>query len=394
MGKHISRRKFLKMAGYAGMAAGMSAVVPWKLGARDVYAFAQSTKKIRKFVTTLPGLGPSGANNIGQYIPLAVKRSIKFAGQATDLYDIAVTKYSERMHPDLPGKTDLFGYSDLFNGDRKYLGGAIVAKRGTPVLLTVTNLHAAKTHPAGGPHHHGRPERADGRRPADEPHCYPSAWRVHAVVQRRNAVPVVFAHGKARFELHERARHCPRSPAPGPTTTRTSRAPGCSGTMTTPSASRGSMPMPGSPRRTSSLTTSRSAWSARDSFPISSGIPLVIQDKGFVPANILYQDPDLEMGRPGRPLVSPCDMKPNVLPPYPPGTVNPKGRWDYGATVDPPSQSLAGPLPPLSIVPEAFFDTILINGGIYPQVNVPAEAGAVPDAERLPGAVLSSEPVR
>ena len=44
------------------------------------------------------------------------------------------------MHPDLPGKTDFFGYTDLYTFDQKYLAGAIVAKRGTPVLLTVTNL--------------------------------------------------------------------------------------------------------------------------------------------------------------------------------------------------------------------------------------------------------------
>lgn len=44
------------------------------------------------------------------------------------------------MHPDLPAKTAFFGYTDLFTLDQKYLGGAIVAKRGTPILLTVTNL--------------------------------------------------------------------------------------------------------------------------------------------------------------------------------------------------------------------------------------------------------------
>src|SRR5690242_7517285 len=87
-----------------------------------------------------PGLGPSAKNEIGQYIPLATKHSIKFAGKTTDLYNVAVSQFSEQMHPDLPGKTDFFGYTDLFTFDQKYLGGAIVATRGTPVLLTVTNL--------------------------------------------------------------------------------------------------------------------------------------------------------------------------------------------------------------------------------------------------------------
>jgi spore coat protein A len=73
-------------------------------------------------------------------VPVATKHTIPFAGQQTDLYNLVATQFSQTMHPDLPGKTNFFGYSDLFTLDRKYLGGIIVAKRGTPVVLTVTNL--------------------------------------------------------------------------------------------------------------------------------------------------------------------------------------------------------------------------------------------------------------
>lgn len=132
----ISRRYFLKTCAVAGAAA----TLPLKLAVHRAYPFAQSPTNIRKFITALPGLGPTGANNIGQYIPLATKHTIPFAGKKTDLYDVVVTRFSEQMHPDLPGPTHFFGYSDLFTFDRKYLGGAIVAKRDTPVLLTVTNL--------------------------------------------------------------------------------------------------------------------------------------------------------------------------------------------------------------------------------------------------------------
>ena len=48
---------------------------------------------------------------------------------------------------------------------------------------------------------------------------------------------------------------------------------------------------------------------------------------------------------------------------------NPKGRWDWGPTADPPSQGTQ-PLPRVSAMPEAFFDTIVINGGVYPKVSV------------------------
>ena len=64
-------------------------------------------------MTSLPGLGPSAKNEIGQYIPLATKRRINFAGKPTDLYNVAVAPFSELMHPDLPVKTDFFGYADL-----------------------------------------------------------------------------------------------------------------------------------------------------------------------------------------------------------------------------------------------------------------------------------------
>ena len=103
------------------------------------YPFAQSPTNIRKFVTTLPGVGPAGANNIGQYLPLATKTQQIFAGSLTDVYHLGVVKFGEKMHPDLKKATHFWGYYDLATGDQQYLAGVIVAKRGTPVLLNVTN---------------------------------------------------------------------------------------------------------------------------------------------------------------------------------------------------------------------------------------------------------------
>jgi len=87
----------------------------------------------------LPGLGPSGANNFGQYLPLATKTTGTFAGLSTDSYNLGVAQFAEKMHPDLPAATRFWGYYDLATGDRKYLAGVIVAKRGTPVLFNITN---------------------------------------------------------------------------------------------------------------------------------------------------------------------------------------------------------------------------------------------------------------
>jgi FtsP/CotA-like multicopper oxidase with cupredoxin domain len=70
------------------------------------------TGGIRKFVDTVPGLTPAGANNLGQYIPLAVAEPCTFSGQAADCYTIALVEYAEKMHSDLPA-TKLRGYVQL-----------------------------------------------------------------------------------------------------------------------------------------------------------------------------------------------------------------------------------------------------------------------------------------
>ena len=48
-----------------------------------------------------------------------------------------------------------------------------------------------------------------------------------------------------------------------------------------------------------------------------------------------------------------------------------KSRWGYGPEDDTPARGVITPLPSPCVVPEAFFDTILVNGGVYPAVSVP-----------------------
>ena len=59
---------------------------------------------------TLPGLGPNAANNLGQYIPVAVPDTTTYPG--TDYYEIAVVQYREKMHSDVPAPL-LRGYVQL-----------------------------------------------------------------------------------------------------------------------------------------------------------------------------------------------------------------------------------------------------------------------------------------
>jgi FtsP/CotA-like multicopper oxidase with cupredoxin domain len=98
---------------------------------------------IRKFVDTLPGLTAAGANNLGQYIPLAVPDQATFPG--SDYYEIGVMEYTQQFHSDLPA-TKLRGYCQLNDPasagvcNPHYLGPVVVAQRDRPVRVKFVNL--------------------------------------------------------------------------------------------------------------------------------------------------------------------------------------------------------------------------------------------------------------
>ena len=362
MAGHMSRRHFLRLATGAGAAFGSSMA----LGVPRAYAFAQSDPAIRKFVNKLPGLGPTGANEIGQYLPMATKTSRVYAGQMTDFYNIHVSKFSEQMHQDLAGPTHFLGYADDATQDHKYLGGVIVAKRGTPVLLTVANKLANEaiipTDPTvmAGPY---------GLTVGDLPYN-------RIVTHLHGGATPWFSDGTPFqwFTPHgifgPSFRNVP-------------------GTHPAPGTANHYYPMDQSARllwyhdhamgitRTNAYAGIASALVLVDDFEISLvnsgllpdlvGTPLVIQDKAFVPANILTQDPTWQWGGPGD-LWYPHVYEANILTG---GVPNPKGRWDWGPTATPPATGTMDLPTPASLIPEAFFDTILVNGGLYPVADVP-----------------------
>jgi len=99
------------------------------------------TGGIRKFVDSLPGLNVAGANNLGQYIPIAIPDTTTYPG--SDYYEIELGQYTEKMHSDLPSTT-LRGYRQTNTADPNvsnfhYLGPLIIAKRDTPVRIKFTN---------------------------------------------------------------------------------------------------------------------------------------------------------------------------------------------------------------------------------------------------------------
>ncbi len=68
------------------------------------------TPGLKKFVDTLPGLGPDAANNLGEYIPVAVPDTTTYPG--ADYYEIAVVQYRHQFSSNLP-PTLMRGYVQL-----------------------------------------------------------------------------------------------------------------------------------------------------------------------------------------------------------------------------------------------------------------------------------------
>ncbi|RJQ68386.1 MAG: hypothetical protein C4519_23210 [Desulfobacteraceae bacterium] len=97
------------------------------------------TGGMRKFVDELPKLGAGAANSLGQYIPVAVPDTTTYPG--SDYYVIELGQYSEQMHSDLP-PTTLRGYrqANMGGSPYKYLGPAIVAQKDRPVRILFRNL--------------------------------------------------------------------------------------------------------------------------------------------------------------------------------------------------------------------------------------------------------------
>jgi len=102
-----TRREFLKGAAilgagtsFIGCGGGSSAVTDIAGLAVRAFPFAQSPT-LRKFISPLPGLGPTG-------IPIANANTSAFPG--ADFYRLAAVQFQQQMHPDLPNPTRLWGY--------------------------------------------------------------------------------------------------------------------------------------------------------------------------------------------------------------------------------------------------------------------------------------------
>ena len=310
-GTDMNRRQFLQAGAMVG--SGL-------LARRSLYAYAQSPP-LRKFIQALPGLGPSG-------IPVASPNASSYPGY--DYYRITMGEYTAQLHPDLPKATTLWGYADATDPSLapvfRPLGPVIVASStltgGRPIRVTYSN-NLPPVHPL----------------PVDI--TLPGA----AAAQNR---AVVHLHGGHVPWTSDGGPYAWFTPANGPVG---------------PDWVAGDVIYPNDQRATllwyhdHAMGTTRlnayaglaSALILRDAFElalIGSGaipsreIPLIIQDKTF------KSIPD-QWGLPGD-LWYPSIYEPD--------------RWELE------SDGLPPPVP--SAVPEFFGDTILVNGVVYPFLDV------------------------
>ena len=375
---------------------------------------------MRKFVDQLPGLTIAGVNLLGQYIPVATPSTPPGApawAATDDYYEIALVEYVEQMHSDLPavvggkiggtGGTKLRGYVQEVNGvavtDPHYLGPLIIATKNKPVRIKFTNrlpvgipagnlfIPTDVTMMGAGPyeididplnptpgativgnftqnratlHLHGgnTPWISDGTPhqwtvPAGEfaNTTYPKGMSVQNVpdmeIPANGSLTFFYSNqqsGRLMF-YHDHAYGITRLNV---------YAGEAAGYLLTDLTER-------------ALTNGTTAG-----IPAMPEIPLVIQDKTFVPdpAQLATQDPTwdtVNWGGKGN-LWFPHIYMPNQWPNNPDNTgINPIGRWDYGPWFWPIFPA-PGAIPALSSVPEAFMDTPVVNGTAYPFYNVAA----------------------
>ncbi len=138
----ISRRNFLKLSAIAGV--GLVLPFEWLANAPRVLAFSQSDR-LTKFNQALRKIGGGGTGDIHLAVKDDPLSNPGWWQPGVDHYTIDIGQFTDKLHPDLPNETRLWGYGQGFNEDvynphwTKHLSGVIAAKRGTPVQITFRN---------------------------------------------------------------------------------------------------------------------------------------------------------------------------------------------------------------------------------------------------------------
>lgn len=397
---------------------------------------------LRKFVDTLPGLTSSGKNTFakagaaGQYIPVASPDLTSYAG--SEYFILAVVEYSQLMHSDLQKATTLRGYVQLYpktserakgftlpntaialkypNGSSitwpntspaeqvyaydnpHYLGPMITTNKGTPVRLKVMNFL-----PVGKAtlDINGKVTKRNGDifLPVDQ--SLLGAGNIqNTYPQNRISIHL---HGGDSPWISDGTPHEWISPANDPTPYK--KGDRLTNVPDMPDPGDGGMTLFWPNNQSARLmwfhdhtfgTTRQNAYGGEAApylinDPAESNllgstipadmIPLIIQDKTFVPNDIAIQDAKWDTkawGLPGD-LWFPHVYEPNIVLSGTALVNNPAGRWDFGPT-DPLAPTIAalpladGSYGNASTTPESYMDTPVINGVAYPTLTVQPKA--------------------
>jgi FtsP/CotA-like multicopper oxidase with cupredoxin domain len=381
------------------------------------------TGAIRKFVDRLPGLGSLNANNLGQYIPVAIPDVNRYPN--CDYYEIGLTEYTQQMHSDLL-PTKLRGYyqkntTDPTVNTPHYLGPVIVARNGRAVRIKFTNEL-----PTGTPGNlflpvdHTIMGAGEGPLFSNGTSCDPTTQNCASYKENR---AVLHLHGGRTPWISDGTPHQWTTPAgentPYPKGVSVSYVPDMDGgtepqgTLTFYYTNQQSARLMFYHDHAYGITRlnvyagEAAGYIVRDATlddPLSNTsllsrgivpadeIPLIIQDKTFLPSatQLAAQDPTwpFTLSSSRSDLWFPHVYMPNQNPADMMGA-NAMGRWDYGPWFWPPFTNLPngsvanplagtspeeGPVNPgtgnPSIVPEGFMDTPLVNGTAYPYLNV------------------------
>ncbi|MEX8520877.1 MAG: multicopper oxidase domain-containing protein [Leptothrix sp. (in: b-proteobacteria)] len=418
-------------------------VAPAPAGCVNVIStYYANSPLLRKFVDTLPGLTAAGANTFdragktgaGEYIPLAVADTTTYPG--SNYYVIGVVEHEQWMHSDLQKPTRLRSYVQLY--PQGYTG----AKAATATALTYTNgapiYWPGTTEQVWGydkPHYLGpiivtvtgtpvRTKMVNFLPPGQN-----MPLPVDESLGGAGTSPTQDKYSQSRVAFHLHGGDNPWISDGTPHQWITSAGDTSPYKRGVSQVNVPDMPTPGD----SSLTlfwpndqSSRLMWYHDHTFGLTrqnaymgeaagyliidaaelallSGgtvngvainkalpgslleqIPLIIQDKGFVPDDIAVQDAKWDTtvwGKPGD-LWWPHVYEPNQLWDATGSTfiANPAGRWDYaydaatGKYVPPRLPLPDGSVNQPSATPESYMDTALVNGVAYPVLNVEPKA--------------------
>ena len=374
------------------------------------------TGGLHKFVDRIAGLDPGDPNGLGQYIPVAVPDQEAFPG--SDYYEIELGQYSEQLHTDMQ-PTLLRGYRQTNTSDPAlsafhYLGPLIIAQKNRPVRIKFTNNLPTG---AGG----------DLFIPVDTTLMGAGEGPIAGESYTENRA-AVHLHGGFTSWISDGTPH--QWVAPAGETTNYMRGLSVFNVPDMPDPGDGSLTLFYGNEQSARLmfyhdhalgltrlnvyageaagyvitdAVEQDLINGTNSTGVNPGLqkvlpdvgfPLIIQDKSFVdPATIYAQDPTWNWGStPGTPVRGDLWMPHVYMPnqnPYDLSGMNAFGRWHYGPWFWPPTTDITYPplpnpyfgqapweaptmpaAPNPSMAMEAFMDTPLVNGTVYPYMEV------------------------